>query len=166
MFKAFADKQSLILTARFEAVETHKNWRCFKWVCTFHNAQNDYKYTFDYRAGLAHQREAKRLEHGEGIPGNIELAKARLGHGVRITLADEEARVMPIAPSLADVLSSLQNDCQAGAFLLFEDYCAEYGENADSRATERTWRQCQEVRGHMQKLLGSAFDEFMRLQEE
>jgi hypothetical protein len=67
----------------------------------------------------------------------------------------------PTFPTLAQVLSSLQLDCGAGANLLFEDFCDDLGYDQDSRKAEEIWRACVRTRGEMMRLLGGNFDQFM-----
>jgi hypothetical protein len=69
--------------------------------------------------------------------------------------------VIPNRPVLRDVLESLQLDARAGEHMLFEDFCDEFGYDSDSRSAHKIWRDCQETRGRLQRLLGADFDAFM-----
>lgn len=87
-------------------------------------------------------------------------------HGCRAqTLEERDARVVPTAPSVADVLQSLQSGCQSGK-LTFDDFCSEFNCDSDSRKAKAMWRASQGVRAHMCKLLGTDFEAFLQLQEE
>ena len=65
-------------------------------------------------------------------------------------------------PSAADVLGCLLSDANAGE-QSFADFCADMGYE-DSRAAERTWRECKRLAGRVRQLLGDDFDEFAGLE--
>jgi len=63
-------------------------------------------------------------------------------------------------PRVDDVLDSLLNDAQGGE-QTFEDFCAEFGYDPDSRKAERIWRACQLVAKNMKRLLGKDYETFL-----
>lgn len=63
-------------------------------------------------------------------------------------------------PDALGVLSCLLSDAYA-ADQLFEEFCAEFGYDDDSRRAERTWRQCVAQTKKLRRLLGDNFDRFL-----
>lgn len=70
-----------------------------------------------------------------------------------------------IPPQLAEVLYSLQVDCQVGAETHGE-FCSNLGYDPDSIKAQDIYRCCQVILDGMHKLLRGGFDEFMKLREE
>jgi hypothetical protein len=68
-------------------------------------------------------------------------------------------------PRLVDVLSCLQSDCRASQNT-FDDFCAEYGYNNDSRRAERAWRDCGKTYAAVDRLLGRHLLDFGGATEE
>jgi hypothetical protein len=64
------------------------------------------------------------------------------------------------APTAEGCLECLLSD-SAGADNTFEDFCSEFGYDTDSRKAERIYKQCQEVRENMERLLGDDFETFL-----
>jgi hypothetical protein len=52
------------------------------------------------------------------------------------------------------------SDAQAGE-QTFEDFCAEFGYDPDSRKAEKTWQACRLVTKNMKRLLGKEYDSFL-----
>jgi len=63
-------------------------------------------------------------------------------------------------PRVDDVLDSLLSDAQAGE-QTFEDFCADFGYDSDSRKAEKIWRACQRVAKNMKRLLGKDYETFL-----
>jgi hypothetical protein len=112
-----------------------------------------HSFTTTYRLGLAHCTRVRPVGPKKPVIQTVtpEIAKALAPYGKRVTVADMEGVVYPTPPTLAGVLQSLQSDAQSGEFLLFEDFADEFGFDPDSRSAEATWRQCQDVRGRLEK---------------
>lgn len=64
------------------------------------------------------------------------------------------------APKLIEVLDSLRLDASS-ADESFEDFCANFGYDPDSRKALATYKACQKARVKVQALLGDDFDAFM-----
>ena len=62
-------------------------------------------------------------------------------------------------PRAADVLSSLVSDASS-VHESFEDWCANYGYDTDSRKAERTYKACQELAPKVLRFLGDEADLF------
>ena len=56
-------------------------------------------------------------------------------------------------PKAPDVLDSLASDA-ARLSGCFEDWCADYGYDTDSRRAERTWKACQRIKRQLRQFLG------------
>lgn len=69
------------------------------------------------------------------------------------------------APWAADVLSSLLSDAECGASS-FEDFCAEFGYDEDSRAAERTYHACKAMGPKLRRLLGTDYERFAHAERE
>lgn len=60
-------------------------------------------------------------------------------------------------PELAEVLDCLSSDASGiENARSFEDWCADYGYNADSRKAERTFRTCERQANKLKKFLGDS----------
>lgn len=113
----------------------------FHWTITL--KRDERSYVGKYSAGEAHCKKVKvRPIRGAYEP-------------------DFGGGAVPTAPTLESYLACLQSDARAGEYLLFEDFCSDFGYSDDSRNAESIWRACQRVRGEMQRLLGSDFTTFM-----
>lgn len=62
-------------------------------------------------------------------------------------------------PTLADVLDCLASDAASVENASsFEEWCAEYGCDTDSRKAERTYNACKKQADDLKRLLGSAYE--------
>jgi len=61
------------------------------------------------------------------------------------------------APTAAAVVYSLMSDGRAGE-LSFEEFCSEFGYDADSRRAEKIWKECKKIAPKIRKLLGAHFE--------
>lgn len=68
-------------------------------------------------------------------------------------------------PTVEEVLQSLFLDATAEA-LTFEEWCAEFGYDDDSRKAERTFKACQKVGRDLKKLLGDDYVAVMNMVKE
>jgi hypothetical protein len=134
----------------------------FKWSVTL--KRGNHTMVVPFGCGFAHCRRAKRVERNS-IAVTREIARALKPYGT-LTISDMEERIVPTEPTLATVLDCLRSDAQAGEYLIFEDFCSEFGYDADSRKAEKIWRTCQTQRGMLQKLLGQDFAAFMQQEIE
>ncbi len=58
------------------------------------------------------------------------------------------------------MLDCLLSDSQAGE-QDFEEFCAEFGYDTDSRKAERTWKACRAQAPKVKRLLGEDFERFL-----
>lgn len=67
------------------------------------------------------------------------------------------ARKYPVAPSISDVLDCLAMDAVGieNARGSFDDWCAEYGYDTDSRKAEKTFHICERQAAHLKHFLGA-----------
>jgi hypothetical protein len=163
--------------------KTKDNWKHFSWEVTLKVGDSDAWQVPQYSTGEGH-REVFSEEHSmraqRNVKEKIEAAEEQGAtvHGLHALKQNIVVRtgpgvgrntpswVVPNPPTLGDVLQALQSDAQIGEHMLFEDFCSDLGYDVDSREAEKTWRACQETRGHLQRLFGSLFDSFTELQEE
>ena len=70
-------------------------------------------------------------------------------------------------PSVTEVLSCLISDAQSVANAVdFEDWCADFGYDTDSRKAERTYKECVKIAGKLHKFLGDEFNKFAEVLQD
>jgi hypothetical protein len=79
--------------------------------------------------------------------------------GRRMTVPFSQGPAICAEPTAADVLGCLLTDSN-GAEQTFEDWCAEYGYDTDSRKAERTWRAVVRQSAKLQRLLREDYARF------
>lgn len=122
----------------------------------------------DYSQGIAHHPQYKqvnpRVIHGDNIlrsssqtgkynPRNLEASSNGTSPGTKD---------IP-APLLRDVLYCLVTDADVLNYSDFEEWAMNFGYEADSRAAERTYRDCLKIALQLQAMLGR--DTLAKLQE-
>ena len=103
------------------------DWRCDQWSVTFTGKVTE---RFDYFTGIGNRKLGWPLPANRPRPGTVmheEMLKT----------------AKPVAPHAAEVLHSLLAD-GAGADQLFDDWCADFGYDSDSRKALATYLACQE----------------------
>lgn len=114
---------------------------------------------------LADGRIAEDIERVHNVTDNHAIAICQLARAfgaapLRMEQTQAEAAAMVaqlqrITPDVADVLDSLRMDAQAMECSPgFEDFCAEFGYDTDSRRAEQMHRAVMESAGRMQSWLG------------
>lgn len=63
-------------------------------------------------------------------------------------------------PDCADVMACIASDSRS-ADLPFEDWADEHGCDPDSRAAERTWRECRRARAKLVRFAGDHLDRIL-----
>jgi hypothetical protein len=81
--------------------------------------------------------------------------------GRRLTVPFFTGMAWTKEPSAADVLSCIVSDASA-AEQGFEDFCADFGYDSDSRQAERIYKACERLAPKVKRLLGDDFEEFQR----
>lgn len=117
-----------------------KRWPHFAWRVTL--SRGDRSHTTDYRTGIGH---AKKLP----APGHF----APMEHDSKRLQLWLNKPGVAVAPTAADVLSSLLSDAQSGMDT-FEDFCGNLGYDTDSRAALDTYLACQATVAPLRRLLG------------
>lgn len=92
----------------------HDGWTHDAWSCRFTHAGTGRTMRVSYRTGTGH-RARRRFEQDP----------------------------IPVAPDAADVMAAYLDDGYGTTDRGFEDWCADYGYDTDSRAAESTYRACQ-----------------------
>lgn len=111
-------------------------WQHDKWVVVI-NGQ-----TFDYRTGIGHRKPLTPLYKDEF--NRVKNMNPRKDKGNLMLHNDQlEKCSRPKKLDLDDVLYSLIMDSYATEET-FEDWCSEYGYDADSRKAERMYNDCKE----------------------
>lgn len=80
----------------------------------------------------------------------------RTGLGHRKAPSYDKNRRRPVKPELADVVSCLMSDAQAGQ-MSFDEFCSEFGYDSDSRKALATWEACVNTAGPLRHVLGVDF---------
>lgn len=162
-FQDFINLTEIECDATFVAYETGE-WPHFSWECTLRMPGVQRALTIPYKLGVAHcKRVDKVFVKGPRVAMDRALARALKPFG-RLSVDDCEGYVIPTAPQLADVLCSLQSDCASGD-LSFDEFCAEFGYDSDSRKAYATWEACTSLRGRMRSLMRNHYDVFMACEE-
>lgn len=143
------------------------------WLCVID--RDGHKMPVPFSQGAAHRRWKKHhdtwvVRNGHGA---TDKDFARLGYkpggsilGVRPSLSVDkwilEEATEPSPPDLASVLDCLASDSSSYDNARdFEDWCADFGMDTDSRKAERTYRVCGEQAKALRHLLGKEYDALM-----
>lgn len=155
----FIEEHGLTMEAKFvEQSKDAEGWDHFAWSVKVRSKLNSREYATDYRMGLAHQSwDAKAYDLPPGEKAG-ERVKRTGPHGITLhTEAQLKRWARPTAPTIDEVLDSLRSDAESIENApLFEDWASEMGYDTDSRKAEKVFHACQEVRGHLIRLLGKA----------
>lgn len=143
--------------AEYNGKRKRENWDCDSWSVKFRNGDNDKAGYFDFYTGLG-----CRAELTEGAKNRVKLENFRDLTGKdlknnnliarRYRAACEAAR-KPTAPDAATVLHSLISDNSA-CTQSFENWCADYGYDNDSRKAFATYELCQKNGDKLRRVLG------------
>lgn len=120
------------------------------WALTL--VRNGYTYQTEYHQGAAHREWAKNINE----PGQLHCVK---GDGVivpmRATLFLEALLVKwtkPTKPNVLDVLHCLVMDAQAADCADFDEFCADYGYDNDSRRAEKIFNTCRDTYHQLKRM--------------
>jgi hypothetical protein len=80
--------------------------------------------------------------------------------GRRYTFDYWMGRLCERDPNAEDCLDCLLSDARAGE-QSFEEFCTEFGYDADSRRAEATWRACRRAGRGLRRLLGADYETFL-----
>lgn len=122
------------LTSVYLGEGAKDGWKHDRWTVTVERDGRTFE--TEYRTGLGH-RETVRAVHGQ-------VTK-------------------PVAPKLADVISGLLSDAQAGR-MSFDEFCGEFGYDSDSRKALATWEACVNTAGPLARVLGADMDRLAGLE--
>lgn len=181
-FEAFATRHNLTIEAknvpfRFPArVGGDSEWdkTAFYFAVTIHGADKRVIWQGCYSTGAAHavmwaQKAPGALKGMSARDKALAMELRRIGretlHIARV--CDEiERRYRERAPiTAAQVLESLRQDVSS-ADLPFEDWCADYGFNVDSRSDLAAYEECRRIASMMRAGLGpAAWAEFLSIEE-
>ena len=101
----------------------------------------------EYTAGIA---------HAPCYPAMVAYDECQTG----LCLKHGKGYRQPLKPDFADVISSLCLDASAIDHACFEDWAREFGYDTDSRAAEKSYRECIDTALRLRAALGSkAFEE-------
>lgn len=117
-------------SARLLGETTRDDWKCDEWRVAFQRKGKPMIATH-YYTGTGHRKSARPM------PADI----ARLGARILARVEWEKANVEPVKPTAARVLYSLILEAQ-GAEEPFDDWCADYGFDQDSRKALATCDAC------------------------
>ena len=81
--------------------------------------------------------------------------------GRRLTVPFYQGTAITHEPTAADVLYCLCSDATSVENASsFEDWCADFGYDTDSRSAERIYKACERIAAKLRRLLGDDFDKF------
>lgn len=95
-------------------------------------------------AGVTRERGGYAFRDARGAPGFAKTDKEAMERGL----------AQPVAPAVADVVSSLLTDAQ-GSDQPFDDWCSDLGYSTDSIKARDTYFACQRERVAMVKMFGA-----------
>jgi hypothetical protein len=111
------------------------------------------------RLRIKAEAEYGGVEVPEGWTPGTHPYKVRLRfQGRKLTVPFYMGPAHSSEPTAADVLACLVSDARAGD-QSFEEFCSDFGYDADSRKAESTWKQCASLAPRIRRFLGDAFDE-------
>jgi hypothetical protein len=123
---------------------------------------NGKTYTTEYSTGMGHRKVAP------GVETFYQGGRKKYATAGSVAHTETEAAkknfTKPVAPVLADVISSIVMDA-GSAEDTFEDWCDNLGFDSDSRKALETYMKCQEARSKFLKVFGSEFLEEVRYLE-
>ena len=136
---------------------------CLNWRVTL--AGKGRTITTDYMQGIGHvpdhqhmrrtidvaNYETECAETGKYAPGGLYIKNANGSNGAR---SIGRAKLPP--PDLLDVVYCLVSDADVIDCASFEDWAGDYGYDTDSRAAEKTYRECLAIALELRALLGDA----------
>ena len=134
------------------------DWPCIAYSVTIGSER------FDWRIGIGHvdwKKAARNPSHhrifGDREPRAVELVaqgRTLTDKAFSSSLAARIAKVQKVAPSPAEVLA---NACREGldADESFENWCANFGYDEDSRKAEQAYHECTEAGRRARRLVGS-----------
>lgn len=115
-------------------------WDCDAWRVRFIVDTPFHTEDFDYYTGLGLRSPAPEPTHGRPAPLPHTLLWEQL-----------EKKRKPIAPKAAAVLSALTLDADAGS-RSFEDWCADFGHDTDSRKALNLYLECQQTAAKLRRV--------------
>jgi hypothetical protein len=110
----------------------------------------------EYKTGLGHRALARgtnktfkglvAMYYGKRVDGTATA-------NMNVEQAAMAGLIVPVKPDLVDVMHSLLMDA-GGASETFENWCANFGYDSDSRRALNTYLECQKISDSMNKVLG------------
>lgn len=177
--RAYVDSLGLTYSARFIPQSASRNRdekdKSLNWSVTLEKGRD--KLTTDYMQGIGHvpgRRDLPRTMYYEDLRNEYDnvsetgkypvdpIQVHKHEHGTRLDVRPFYKREVLPAPDVLDILYSLIADSSA-ADQTFEDWCADYGYDEDSRKAEATYRACVDIGVRLRRLLGA--DVLARLSE-
>ena len=154
------EKHGVTLESRFiglretpaETKEDHP-WKHFLWSVTL--TRGNQTIDTSWRAGVGH---AKKTNSWAGCTPLV-FSSGQLG------LRERDTCWAATPPDIADVLHSLILDSSA-CDMSFEDWCADYGYDTDSRKAYATYHECLTIGSKVRAFLGREFSEFQIAAQE
>jgi hypothetical protein len=128
-----------------------------EWRCAFKGAKA--AHTFEYFTGIGH-----RTKMEDSAAGRLALVQLKNVNRNSIAWADAvKTHCKPKAPHAAGVLYCLLLDADGASNGTFDDWCAEYGYDTDSRKALGTYLACQKTATQLRELFTHEHLEAMHL---
>lgn len=152
--EAWVLAQEITYEVRYTGPTERHGWKADSWVFSF-KREGWPPLEFEYSTGLGHRTPAPKPTDGGPPPRRNTLMWERL-----------EAQRQPQVPAVAGVLNSLLLDFSSTE-QPFEDWCADFGYDSDSRKGLDTYLECQQNGVKLRKLLaGTKSQELEKLLED
>lgn len=136
-------------------------WEHDEWKVTL--SYEGRQYTTSYKTGLGHRKPAFGVKVRRGI-GSDKYYTERLPD-MDAKRAAKGGLTVPQDPKIADVLSSLLLDASGSDDRSFEEWCDDFGYDADSRKALEVYLACQKSAVEIRRLLGTKLmDELSQLE--
>lgn len=91
----------------------------------------------------------------------VRLTRTVLARQRQLTTFFSQGPAYHSEPNVADVLHALISDARAGEET-FEDFCADFGYDTDSRRAEQTWKTCSRMTPKIKRFLGDELEDFQQ----
>lgn len=118
---------------------------------------NGHSHSIEYTAGCAHRRyySGRRLGKVVKLPYGRKMTNHEIG---------QLKQTVPIKPDVVDIVSALVVDAGCVSYHRFEDFCAEFGWDTDSRRAEKCYNACRDTRDALIRMVGSdGLDDLLEL---
>lgn len=148
----FLKAEKITYNASFQGTKKSDNWERDQFVITFTNGKNSE--SFEYGCGVGHRLEVARNAYklSDFQLSGVKKLQDLIGESrLDSTVLDLGGKVYAVKPTQASVLYCLFSDANSGSES-FDDFCDNYGYNADSMKDFKIYQACMETAKKIRKL--------------